>query len=54
MSVKNVKQVSCYLTHAQHAALKKLSTKTGAPIQHYLRQGVDLVLKAHSKTKGGA
>jgi predicted DNA-binding protein len=45
MSTTNVKQVACYLTPAQHEALKRLSAQSGAPLQHYLRQAVDQFLK---------
>jgi hypothetical protein len=38
--LKNVTQVACYLTPAQHAALKRMSAASGAPVAHYLRQAV--------------
>jgi predicted DNA-binding protein len=40
MTVKNVKQIACYLTPKQHAALKRLSAASGAPVAYYLRLAV--------------
>jgi predicted DNA-binding protein len=36
--------ISCYLEPEQLEQLKVLSEKTGAPMTHYLREGVALVL----------
>jgi hypothetical protein len=46
--------VSCYMDREQLDRLKSLSDKTGAPMTHYLREGVALVLDkyAEKKTKG--
>jgi hypothetical protein len=38
--LKNVKQVACYLAPKQHAALKRMSAASGAPVSHYLRLAV--------------
>jgi hypothetical protein len=51
MTTTNVKQVACYLTPTQIAALKKLSVTSGAPVQHYLRLAVDEFLKRQAKKK---
>jgi hypothetical protein len=51
MTAVNVKQVACYLTPTQIAELKRLSTASGAPVQHYLRLAVDDFLKKHKKKK---
>ena len=40
MTVKNVKQVACYLTLKQHEALKRMSAASGAPVAYYLRLAV--------------
>jgi predicted DNA-binding protein len=40
MTIKNVKQVACTLTPKQHAALKRLSAASGAPVAYYLRLAV--------------
>ena len=36
-----------YLEPAVYEALKKLSESTGAPMAHYLREGVNKVLAEH-------
>jgi predicted DNA-binding protein len=36
-----------YLEPEVFAALKRLSEHTGAPMAHYLRQGIDKVLAEH-------
>ena len=46
--------VSCYLDREQLDRLKILSEKTGAPMTHYLREGVALVLDKypeHAKSR---
>lgn len=40
-----------YLEPEQAAALRDLSSKTGAPVNYYVRRGVDLVLAEYSKEK---
>jgi predicted DNA-binding protein len=41
--------VSCYLEREQLDRLKALSEKTGAPMTHYMREGIALVLEKHEK-----
>ena len=44
--------VSCYLDPEQLDQLKRLSERTGAPMTHYMREGVALVLEKYAeKTK---
>jgi hypothetical protein len=51
-ALRHKTQQTALLQHEQVAALKKLSKETRVPLQSYLRQGVDLVLKKHaSKTR---
>lgn len=50
-NLKNVKQVACYLTLAQHAALKRMSAASGAPVAHYLRMAVAEFLGRAGKPK---
>ena len=40
MAIKNLKQVACTLTPKQHAALKRMSAASGAPVAYYLRLAV--------------
>jgi hypothetical protein len=42
---------SLYLNIEQVERLKKLSAKTKVPQAVYIREGIDLVLKKHSKKK---
>jgi len=42
--------VSCYLEPAQLEQLKALSEKTGAPMTHYMREGIALVLDKYGST----
>jgi predicted DNA-binding protein len=49
--LKNFHQVIAYLTPKQHAALKKLSALTGAPMSYYLREAVGDVLKKHRRKR---
>jgi hypothetical protein len=49
MAAKNVKQIACYLTHAQHAALKRMSAASGAPVSHYLRLAISDFLARRRK-----
>ena len=44
--------VSCYLDRAQLDQLKELSETTGAPMTHYMREGIALVLAKHRASKG--
>jgi predicted DNA-binding protein len=39
--------VSCYLEPEQLERLKALSERTGAPMTHYMREGIDLVLEKY-------
>lgn len=41
--------VSCYLQPEQLDQLKSLSERTGAPMTHYLREGVALVLDKYAE-----
>lgn len=41
-------QISAYIDKAQLAALRKLSAATGAPVQHYIRSGIALILAQHA------
>ena len=49
MATLKGKQVitNVYLDPDVHAALKKLSESTGAPMAHYLRLGVEKILAEH-------
>jgi hypothetical protein len=40
--------VSCYLEREQLERLRQLSEKTGAPMTHYMREGIALVLEKHA------
>ena len=40
--------VSCYLEREQLDRLRELSDKTGAPMTHYMREGIGLVLEKHA------
>lgn len=42
-------QISLYIEKDQLAALRRLSAATGAPVQHYIRSGVALILAQHAK-----
>lgn len=37
-----------YITREQDETLKRLSAHTKVPVAEYIRQGVDLIIKAHS------
>lgn len=50
-ALRHKTQQTALLEHEQLAALKKLSKQTGVPLQTYLREGVDLVLKKHAVEK---
>jgi Ribbon-helix-helix protein, copG family len=41
----NVKQVLVYLTHSQHAALRKLKDRQGIPVSESIRRSIDRYLK---------
>ncbi len=43
------KQVPLYLEPEQYVQLKKLCEKTRVPMQVYLREGVDMVLKKYAR-----
>jgi len=43
------KQVPLYLEPEKYAQIKKLSEKTRVPIQVYLREGVDMILKKYGR-----
>jgi hypothetical protein len=38
----------CYFDAPQVIALKKLSERTGRPVQHFVRAGVDMVVAKHT------
>jgi hypothetical protein len=42
--------VSCYLDREQLDRLRALCEKTGAPMTHYMREGIALVLEKHAAT----
>jgi hypothetical protein len=42
--------VSCYLDREQLDRLRELCEKTGAPMTHYMREGIALVLEKHTAT----
>lgn len=46
MATMKGKQIitNVYLDPDMHAALKELSDKTGAPMAHYMRKGVEKIL----------
>jgi len=56
MATLKGKQVitNVYLDPEVYAALKSLSERTGAPMAHYLRQGVDHVLGENGVKVGRA
>ena len=43
----NKKPITAALEFDQYERLKKLSEKTRVPMQEYLREGVEMVLKKH-------
>jgi len=45
--------VSCYLEREQLERLKELSERTGAPMTHYMREGIALVLEKHGSDARG-
>jgi ribbon-helix-helix protein len=49
MPAKNVKQIACYVSPTQAAALKALSVRTRVPAQVFLREAIDDVLKKYKK-----
>lgn len=49
MAAVRHKQVACYLTLEQIAALKKLSEQSGAPMAHYMRKAIEQFLDRHTK-----
>ncbi len=49
MAVKNLKQVALYLTPTQHGQLQKLSTSSRVPMQIYLREAVEALLKRYAE-----
>lgn len=38
--------MTAYITHEQHQRLQACSGRTGVPIAEYVRQGIDLMLRA--------
>lgn len=50
-ALRHKTQQTALLEHEQLAELKKLSKETGVPLQAYLREGVDLVLKKHARKR---
>jgi ribbon-helix-helix protein len=42
-------QIAAYLEPEQMAALKELTARTRVPMQAYLREGLDYVLKKYSR-----
>lgn len=48
-ALRHKTQQTALLEHEQVAALKKLSKETSVTVQDYLREGVDLVLKKHTR-----
>jgi predicted DNA-binding protein len=49
MPAKHVRQIACYVTPEQAAALKALSERTRVPMQAYLREAVADLLKRYGK-----
>lgn len=51
MSPVRLKKIllSCYLDREQLDRLKALSEKTGAPMTHYMREGIALVLDKYAE-----
>ncbi|MBI5510158.1 MAG: ribbon-helix-helix domain-containing protein [Deltaproteobacteria bacterium] len=47
MAEKKV-STTVYITKAQAERLKQLHARTKVPIAEYIREGIDLVLKAHA------
>ncbi len=41
--------MSIYLDKDQAEALRELSDRTGAPVNHYMREGVKLILAQHKE-----
>lgn len=52
----NHRQIACYVTPEQAQALKDLSSHTRVPMQVYLREAVDDLLKKYAPkgAKGGS
>lgn len=50
--LKQRAEILLYLEQSDKDALRKLSDKTGVPVQDYLREGVQYILNKHSKRKG--
>lgn len=42
-----------YLTEEQQTLLRELSQRSKVPVAEYIRQGVDLILKKHSRRLPG-
>lgn len=47
----NVRQVLVYLTHAQHAALRKLKDRLDIPMSEMIRKAIDRYLKQMESRK---
>ena len=48
-----MKRTNFYLTEAQIKGLKKISTKTGAPVSVLIRRAIDAYVKRPSSKKTG-
>jgi hypothetical protein len=48
--ITRVKQIALYVTHEQHAALRKLSARTRVPQSAFLREAVDDLLAKYKAT----
>ena len=49
MKTKRKITTTIYLTEEQQTLLKELSQRSKVPVAEYIRQGVDLILKEHSR-----
>ena len=49
MTIKRKITTTIYLTEEQQTLLKELSQRSKVPVAEYIRQGVDLILKKHSR-----
>lgn len=49
MKTKRKITTTIYLTEEQQTLLKELSHRSKVPVAEYIRQGVDLILKEHSR-----
>jgi hypothetical protein len=51
MPAVNLVQVACYVRPAQAKALRALSARTRVPMQVYMREAVDDVLRKYRRKK---